>query len=75
MLFAYDDMSNSFTGHSKDLCLSHILLYIISLVVMYLQENRGLVLVKTLTLLVIATYTDSMFPSVCVEAVEKLGKT
>jgi len=42
---------------------------------MYLQENRGLVLVKTLTLLVIATYTDSMFPSVCVEAVEKLGKT
>ena len=37
------------------------------------QESRGLVLVKTLTLLVIATYSDSMFPSVCVEAVEKLG--
>jgi profilin len=37
------------------------------------QESRGLILVKTLTLLLIATYTDSMFPSVCVEAVEKLG--
>ncbi|XP_045196892.1 profilin-4-like isoform X1 [Mercenaria mercenaria] len=36
-------------------------------------ENRGLILVKTLTLLLIATYTDSMFPSVCVEAVEKLA--
>ena len=40
----------------------------------HFQENRGLVLVKTLTLLVIATYSDSMYPSVCVEAVEKLGK-
>ena len=38
------------------------------------QESRGLVLVKTITLLLIATYSDSMFPSVCVEAVEKLGK-
>ncbi|XP_052241510.1 profilin-4-like isoform X2 [Dreissena polymorpha] len=36
-------------------------------------ENRGLILVKTLTLLVIATYSDSMYPSVCVEAVEKLA--
>lgn len=36
-------------------------------------ESRGLVLVKTLTLLVIATYSDSMYPSVCVEAVEKLA--
>lgn len=36
-------------------------------------ENRGLILVKTLTLLLIATYTDSMYPSVCVEAVEKLA--
>ncbi|WAR08309.1 PROF4-like protein [Mya arenaria] len=26
-------------------------------------ENRGLILVKTLTLLVIATYSDSMYPS------------
>ena len=43
-------------------------------VLCHFQENRGLVLVKTLTLLVIATYSDSMYPSVCVEAVEKLGK-
>ncbi|KAK3763345.1 hypothetical protein RRG08_021166 [Elysia crispata] len=36
-------------------------------------NKRGLVLVKTMTLLIIATYTESMFPSVCVEAVEKLA--
>ncbi|CAL1532799.1 unnamed protein product [Lymnaea stagnalis] len=36
-------------------------------------NKRGLVLVKTVTLLIIATYTDAMFPSVCVEAVEKLA--
>ncbi|XP_076445748.1 profilin-4-like isoform X1 [Babylonia areolata] len=35
--------------------------------------KRGLVLVKTITLLLVATYTESMFPSVCVEAVEKLA--
>ncbi|XP_070190084.1 profilin-4-like [Littorina saxatilis] len=35
--------------------------------------KRGLVLVKTLSLLLVATYTESMFPSVCVEAVEKLA--
>ncbi len=31
-------------------------------------------LVRTATLLLVATYTDNMHPSVCVEAVEKLGK-
>ncbi len=39
-----------------------------------LQKSRGLVLVRTATLLLVATYTDNMHPSVCVEAVEKLGK-
>ena len=37
------------------------------------QGKRGLVLVRTATLLLIATYSDNMYPSVCVEAVEKLG--
>ena len=37
------------------------------------QSKRGLVLVRTATLLLLATYGDSMYPSVCVEAVEKLG--
>lgn len=39
------------------------------------QDKRGLILVKTQSMLVVATYTENMFPSVCVEAVEKLGKT
>lgn len=36
-------------------------------------DNRGLILVKTLSMLLVATYSESMFPSVCVEAVEKLA--
>ena len=28
---------------------------------------------RTITLLLVATYTENMYPSVCVEAVEKLG--
>ena len=32
-----------------------------------------MVLVRTATLLLVATYSDTMYPSVCVEAVEKLG--
>ncbi|XP_055889916.1 profilin-4-like isoform X1 [Biomphalaria glabrata] len=35
--------------------------------------KKGLVLVKTVTLMIIATYNENMFPSVCVEAVEKLA--
>ncbi|XP_064617120.1 profilin-4-like isoform X2 [Liolophura sinensis] len=37
------------------------------------QQSKGLVLVKTNTLLVVATYSENMYPSVCVEAVEKLA--
>ncbi|CAG5133847.1 unnamed protein product [Candidula unifasciata] len=36
-------------------------------------DKSGLVLVKTATMLVFATYKENMFPSVCVEAVEKLA--
>ncbi|CAH1798317.1 unnamed protein product [Owenia fusiformis] len=36
--------------------------------------QRGLILVRTATLLLIATYTEQMYPSVCVEAVEKLAE-
>ncbi|XP_069742852.1 profilin-4 isoform X2 [Narcine bancroftii] len=36
-------------------------------------NNEGLVLVKTGMYIICATYTKSMYPSVCVEAVEKLG--
>ncbi|XP_029451895.1 profilin-4 isoform X2 [Rhinatrema bivittatum] len=35
--------------------------------------NQGLILVKTMEYLLLATYSEGMYPSVCVEAVEKLG--
>ncbi|XP_078698049.1 profilin-4-like isoform X5 [Branchiostoma floridae x Branchiostoma belcheri] len=34
--------------------------------------KRGLVIVRTGSLLIVGTYNDNMYPSVCVEAVEKL---
>ena len=37
------------------------------------SESGGVVLVRTVTLMILATYSNDMFPSVCVEAVEKLG--
>ena len=43
--------------------------------VIYLfQDKIGLVLVKTSSLIVMGTYHENMFPSICVEAIEKLGK-
>ncbi|NXD69551.1 PROF4 protein, partial [Eolophus roseicapillus] len=41
----------------------------------YLQNpDGGLIVVKTKTFILVATYKMGMYPSVCVEAVEKLGK-
>uniref|UniRef100_A0A8C6G708 Profilin-4 n=1 Tax=Mus spicilegus TaxID=10103 RepID=A0A8C6G708_MUSSI len=37
------------------------------------NENTGVVVVKTNMYLVVATYTAGMYPSVCVEATEKLA--
>ncbi|RMX42912.1 hypothetical protein pdam_00020886, partial [Pocillopora damicornis] len=37
------------------------------------HENNGIILVRTATLLLVGTYTPEMSPSICVEAVEKLG--
>ncbi|KAG8445728.1 hypothetical protein GDO86_010494 [Hymenochirus boettgeri] len=36
-------------------------------------EEGGLVLVKTKSNILLATYREGMYPSVCVEAAEKLG--
>ena len=36
------------------------------------EQKRGLVMVKTETLVAIGTYSDVMYPAVCVEAMEKL---
>ncbi|CAD5113889.1 unnamed protein product [Dimorphilus gyrociliatus] len=35
--------------------------------------KRGIVLVKTQTLIVVGVYSENMYPSVCIESVEKLG--
>uniref|UniRef100_A0A674A4N3 Profilin n=1 Tax=Salmo trutta TaxID=8032 RepID=A0A674A4N3_SALTR len=35
--------------------------------------THGLILVKTAHYVIVATYNESMYPSVCVEAVEKLA--
>ncbi|XP_008591927.1 PREDICTED: profilin-4 isoform X3 [Galeopterus variegatus] len=37
------------------------------------SENTGVVVVKTRLYLLVATYTEGMYPSICVEAAEKLG--
>ncbi|XP_043918702.1 profilin-4 isoform X2 [Protopterus annectens] len=37
------------------------------------NNDHGLVIVKTISYLIAATYREGMYPSVCVEAVEKLG--
>jgi len=37
------------------------------------HESSGIILVRTATLLLVATYTPDMSPSICVEAVEKLA--
>ncbi len=39
----------------------------------YFQEGSGFVAVMTKSMVVFGTYSSSMYPSVCVEAVEKLG--
>nr|XP_002739881.1 PREDICTED: profilin-4-like [Saccoglossus kowalevskii] len=36
-------------------------------------DKIGVVMVKTITLLIMGTYNENMYPSVCVEAVEKLA--
>ncbi|XP_078502888.1 profilin-4 [Lissotriton helveticus] len=35
--------------------------------------DQGLIVVKTNTYILVATYREGMFPSLCVETVEKLG--
>nr|XP_033794640.1 profilin-4 [Geotrypetes seraphini]XP_033794641.1 profilin-4 [Geotrypetes seraphini]XP_033794642.1 profilin-4 [Geotrypetes seraphini]XP_033794643.1 profilin-4 [Geotrypetes seraphini]XP_033794644.1 profilin-4 [Geotrypetes seraphini]XP_033794645.1 profilin-4 [Geotrypetes seraphini]XP_033794646.1 profilin-4 [Geotrypetes seraphini]XP_033794647.1 profilin-4 [Geotrypetes seraphini]XP_033794649.1 profilin-4 [Geotrypetes seraphini]XP_033794650.1 profilin-4 [Geotrypetes seraphini] len=37
------------------------------------KENQGFVAVKTVNCILVATYAEGMYPSVCVEAVEKFG--
>ncbi|XP_069830177.1 profilin-4 [Dendropsophus ebraccatus] len=36
-------------------------------------DNDGIIMVKTKTNILLAAYRDAMYPSVCVEATEKLG--
>ena len=50
---------------SKKVCVTTVFLF--------KKENSGIILVRTATLLLVGTYTPEMSPSICVEAVEKLG--
>ena len=38
------------------------------------KAKSGIVVVRTATLMIVGMYTPEMSPSVCVEAVEKLGE-
>ncbi|CAK6434907.1 unnamed protein product [Pipistrellus nathusii] len=38
------------------------------------NENTGVIVVKTNLYLLVTTYIEGMYPSVCVEATEKLGE-
>lgn len=49
-------------------------IFLILFLLLCLQDKIGVVLVKTGSLIVVGTYNDNMYPSVCIEAVEKLGK-
>ena len=42
-------------------------------ILLLFQNNEGLIVARTNTLIIVAIYTEKMFPSVCVEAVEKLA--
>ena len=56
-------------------CYNSILLFTFFLSFhLRIKENSGIILVRTATLLLVATYTPEMSPSICVEAVEKLGE-
>ena len=44
-----------------------------ALFLLVFKDNNGIIVVRTATLLLVATYTPEMSPSICVEAVEKLG--
>ena len=39
-----------------------------------IQSRSGFIAVRTSTLIIFGSYSSSMYPAVCVEAVEKLGK-
>lgn len=51
------------------LCYTH--LYVATI---HHQSRSGFIAVRTSTLIIFGSYSSSMYPAVCVEAVEKLGK-
>ena len=40
----------------------------------FLKGNSGIIVVRTATLMIVGMYSSEMSPSVCVEAVERLGR-
>ena len=51
----------------------HVSIFI-TLYTVYHQSRSGFIAVCTSTLIIFGSYSSSMYPAVCVEAVEKLGK-
>ena len=47
---------------------------LLQLIHMHIQEGSGFIAVNTTKLIVYGSYSSTMSPSVCVEAVERLGK-
>ena len=39
----------------------------------FFKGNKGLIMVQTKKYILLGTYKENMYPSVCVEAIEKLG--
>ena len=60
-------------GHACLIIIFQVLIHI-KLTQCIVQEGSGFVAVKTGNLMLFGSYSSSMYPSVCVEAVEKLGK-
>jgi len=42
--------------------------------VIFIQNKEGIVMIRTATLVILALYSHDMYPSICAEAVEKLGE-
>lgn len=61
------------TNHVQDCAIIDVQNHSMMLASRGFKNNEGLVLVKTEMYIICATYTRGMYPSVCVEAVEKLG--
>ncbi len=70
--------ADDFSIYAKEVNNQESFLYFIQrkkLTIIFKKGNRGLVIVQTIKCVLMGTFTENMYPSVCVEAVEKLGNS